>query len=197
MTSWPDLVTSAAATCTAILGKGADQDWSRRAGELDWSCETTLDHLALGVVGYAGLLIAQPTDRYIALFASIDQQVPIPVRLEGIQIASTLLAATVRDADAHVRAWHPWGHSDRGGFAAMGVTELVVHTHDITRTLGLEWNPPEKLCAPVVRRLFPDAPAGHDPARTLLWCTGRLALPGIGRRGQWRWDGSVRAGTDL
>ncbi|ACZ89040.1 MULTISPECIES: maleylpyruvate isomerase N-terminal domain-containing protein [Streptosporangium] len=190
--SWPDLVTSAAADGVSVLAKGADQDWSRDAGDLDWTCRQTLDHMALGVVGYAGLLIAQPADRYIALFASLDGQAPIPACLEGIRISATILASAVREAVPEVRAWHPYGHSDGPGFAAMGTLEILVHSRDIALTLGIDWTPPDDLCAPVVERLFPDAPAGHDPARTLLWCTGRVALPGLGRRKEWQWHGDVR-----
>ncbi|MEU3874250.1 MULTISPECIES: maleylpyruvate isomerase N-terminal domain-containing protein [Streptomyces] len=190
--SWPDLVTTAATDVTSVLEKAADRNWDGRAGELEWSCRETLSHIALGVVGYAGLLIAQPQDRYITLFSSIDSQAPIPAALEGIRIAGTLLATTVRDAKPEVRAWHPYGHSDGPGFAAMGVLELVVHGRDLALAHGIDWTPSDELCAPVVERLFRDAPTGHAPAQTLLWCTGRIALPGLPRRTNWRWDGTVR-----
>ncbi|MGP3986900.1 maleylpyruvate isomerase N-terminal domain-containing protein [Streptomyces sp. 3N207] len=170
--SWPDLVVEAADECTSILEKGAELDWSRNAAGLEWSCRTTLDHLALGIVGYAGLLIARPADRYITLFASLDAQASIPECLEGVGIAASILASAVREADSDVRAWHPWGHSDGPGFAAMGIVELLVHSDDIARGLGLGWRPPEQLCTHAVRRLFPEAPDGHDAAGTLLWCTG-------------------------
>ncbi|MFD8228327.1 maleylpyruvate isomerase N-terminal domain-containing protein [Streptomyces massasporeus] len=190
--SWPELVRTAAEDTTSALEKGADQDWRGKAGDLDWSCRETLSHIALGVVGYAGLLIARPTDRYITLFSSIDAHAPVPAALEGIRIAGTLLAGTVRDTPPEVRAWHPYGHSDAAGFAAMGVLELVVHGRDIAQAVGVEYTPSDALAAPVVERLFPDAPTGHSPAETLLWCTGRAALPGLPRRGAWRWDGRVR-----
>lgn len=190
--AWASLVVAAAEECTAVLEGGAAKDWSVPAGGLDWSCHATLDHLALGLVGYAGLLTAKPADRYIALFASLDAKAPVPARLEGIRIAASLLAGTVRGAGAGDRAWHPWGHSDGPGFAAMGVVETVVHTHDVARGLGLDWSPPDGLCAPAVERLFPDAPEGHAAGRTLLWCTGRGVLPGQPRREQWSWDGTVR-----
>ncbi|MET7338934.1 maleylpyruvate isomerase N-terminal domain-containing protein [Nonomuraea sp. NPDC005650] len=191
-TSWAALVVEAAHETTAILEKGAAQDWTRDAAGLEWTCRTTLDHLALGIVGYAGLLIARPADRYITLFASLDPQAPISDCLEGIRIAANILASAVREADDDVRAWHPWGHSDGPGFAAMGVVELLVHGMDISRGLGLGWRAPEQLCVPAVRRLFPDAPHGDDATETLLWCTGRADLPGHGRRDRWRWDGTVR-----
>ncbi|NYI07531.1 maleylpyruvate isomerase family mycothiol-dependent enzyme [Allostreptomyces psammosilenae] len=191
-TPWPDLVTRAADECTAVLDKGADQDWSRPATGLDWSCRTTLDHLALGLVGYAGLLIAQPTDRFTALSASLAEGTPIPTCLEGVRISAALLASTVREAAPEARAWHPWGTSDGPGFAAMALVEMLVHTYDIARTLGLDWTPPDELSAPAVRRLFPDAPSGHGASETLLWCAGRIALPGLARLERCQWDGRVR-----
>ncbi|MFI9587623.1 maleylpyruvate isomerase N-terminal domain-containing protein [Streptomyces sp. NPDC052236] len=192
---WTDLLSAAADDCLAALLEVSDQDWSRPAHGLDWTCRETLDHLALGLMGYAGLLIARPRDRYIALFASLDSQASVPACLEGIGIAATLLTSTVRDTAAEARAWHPWGHSDAAGFAAMGVTELTLHTYDITRALGHTWTPPDNVNAAVLARLFPDvpdAPSGHDLSDTLLWCTGRMALPGLPRRAAWQWDGTVR-----
>ncbi|MEV0632115.1 maleylpyruvate isomerase N-terminal domain-containing protein [Nonomuraea wenchangensis] len=191
-TPWTDLLTGAAGDCLAVLRKGSGQDWSRPAQGLDWTCRQTLDHLALGLVGYAGLLIAQPDDRYITLFASLDPQAPIPGCLDGLGIAASLLTSTVRGTAAHVRAWHPWGHSDAAGFAAMGITELIVHTYDITGALGLPWAPPGNLSSAVLARLFPDAPSGHGATDTLLWCTGRIGLSGRARRGEWQWVGTVR-----
>ncbi|MDA0565511.1 hypothetical protein LG943_14470 [Streptomonospora sp. S1-112] len=190
--SWPRLLAAAADVSLDGLLAAADRDWSRPARGLDWSCRQTLDHLALGLLGYAGLLISQPRDRYVTLFGSLDPQAPIPGCVDGLRIAVAILARTVADTPEDVRAWHPWGHSDPVGFAAMGVTELLVHTHDITRSLGSAWAMPDDLSAAVLARLFPDAPHGHAPADTLLWCTGRTALPGLGRRTAWQWDGRVR-----
>nr|WP_171168800.1 maleylpyruvate isomerase N-terminal domain-containing protein [Streptomyces sp. I05A-00742] len=193
---WASLVTEAAERSTAFLAEhAADADWSRPAGRLEWSCHGTLDHLALGLVGYAGLLTAKPQDRYITLFASLDPHAPVSARLEGVRIAASLLAATVRSAAPDDRAWHPWGHSDGPGFAAMGVVETVVHTHDIATGLGLGWTPPDGLAGPALDRLFPDVPPGDAasaPGRTLLLSTGRIARPGEGHRTGWQWDGTVR-----
>lgn len=190
---WSVLVVEAAAECTSVLARAADRDWSRAAAGLEWTCRETLDHLALGIVGYAGLLIAQPADRYIALFASLDPHAPVAACLEGIRIAGTVLASAVRDAAPGARAWHPWGRSDGPGFAAMGIVELMVHTRDIAGAFAIDWTPPHRLCRPALERLFPEAPTGHDAAATLMWCTGRAALPGHARRRQWQWDGSPRA----
>ncbi|WP_030680235.1 maleylpyruvate isomerase N-terminal domain-containing protein [Streptomyces rimosus] len=209
-TAWPRLLAAATDACLDALLERADQDWSRRAHGLEWTCRETLDHLALGLTGYAGLLIARPADRYITLFASLDPRAPLPACLEGLRIAASLLGSTVRDTPSDVRAWHPWGHADAAGFAAMGITELLLHTYDITRALNPDpgpdpdpapgpaappWAPDTGLSAAALTRLFPDAPAappGHGPFDVLLWCTGRTALPGLPRRTAWQWDGRVR-----
>lgn len=218
---WPALVTRATEVCVATLARAAaetggtaaagvsaavdhpaavpaavvDPAWHRPA-DGERSCRQLLDHLALGLVGYTGLLIARPTDRYITLFASLDPAAPIDACLDGLGIAGTVLASTVRDTPPEVRAWHPWGHSDRTGFAAMGVVELLLHTYDITRALGRAWSPPDELAAPALARLFPDAPTGTGdaPADVLSWCTGRGDLPGRPRvpAGEWQWQGSLR-----
>lgn len=193
-TSWAELPLAAAAEARAVLGKGLDEDWSRPAGDTSWRCRDLLDHITLGVTGYAGLLIARPVDRYIALRTGNDPQSAVPERFESITIAATLLAHTVRATGPEVRAYHSWGTSDAPGFAAMGAVEILVHAHDLVRTLGIDWSPPDDLAAPVVRRLFPNAPSGAAPGAALLWCTGRIGLPGHPQlpRESWQWYGEVR-----
>lgn len=191
-TPWPELVTISAKDTTTVLEKGARLDWHQTAGDVQWSCRAMLDHIALGVVGYAGLLIAQPTDRYITLFASVDAAAPIPAALEALRVSGSILASAVREAAPETRVWHPYGHSDASGFAAMGVLELTVHARDIAMGLGIDWTIGDDLAEPVVERLFPAAPKGFTPSETLLWCTGRIALPGLPRQRAWQWYGAVR-----
>jgi len=72
-----------------------------------------------------------------------------------------MLRLAVASASKDARAWHPYGTSDPEGFVAMGIVEVLVHTHDIARGLDIDWAPPEELCRPVLLRLFPDAAQGH------------------------------------
>jgi hypothetical protein len=95
-----------------------------------------------------------------------------------LEATGALLAAMVRTRQPQVRAYHAYGISDPEGFAAMGITETLVHTHDVAQGLALSWVPPADVCSRVLNRLFPDAPAGADSWVTLLWATGRGELPG-------------------
>ncbi|MET9804803.1 maleylpyruvate isomerase N-terminal domain-containing protein [Streptomyces sp. NPDC006368] len=189
--SWHDLVSTAADDSAALLEKCAG-DWNRPAGELTWSSLETVSHLSQAIYGYAALLVAQPTDRYIALRTSVDPNASAEEIAETIHAGATLLARTIRESGPDVRAWHPWGTGDPAGFGAMGVLELLVHSRDIAAGFGIEATLSDELSAPVVERLFPQAPSGHRPSDTLLWCTGRIALPGLPRQTEWRWYGDVR-----
>lgn len=110
-----------------------------------------------------------------------------------LEACGGLLTALVRTTPAQVRAYHSYVESDPEGFAAMGVVETLVHTHDVAEGLGLAWSPPAGLCARALGRLFPDAPGGPDPWLALLWATGRAELPGRPRLSSWRWYGKPRS----
>ena len=80
-------------------------------------------------------------------------------------------------------------------FAAMGVVEVLVHTHDVATGLDLAWAPPADLCRGALSRLFPGAPSAGEPWPTLLWATGRADLPGLPAQVSWTWDGTPAAGV--
>jgi hypothetical protein len=69
----------------------------------------------------------------------------------------------------------------------MACDELLVHTDDTARGLGVPFAPPTPLVRATLERLFPWAPAGADPWPALLWSNGRVALPGHPRQARWRW----------
>ncbi|MCF6506476.1 hypothetical protein E9549_03495 [Blastococcus sp. MG754426] len=98
-----------------------------------------------------------------------------------------MLARTLDGAAPGERGWHSHGVADPTGFAAIACAELLVHGADVAGAVGLDWQPPAEVAGAVRDRLFPDVPAGDDPLADLLWATGRLALPGRPRRGEWRY----------
>jgi hypothetical protein len=173
----------AVAEMTRVLTPYESADWHVRAGTLDWSCWTTAAHVAHDLLAYAGQLAAQPNDAYLPFDLTVRDDATPRDLLRIVTAAGRLLSTMVAGSEPGARAWH-WGPADPSGFAALGVSEILVHTFDITTGLGIAWHPPESLCQAVLSRLFPGAPTG-DPVRVLLWSTGRGDLPGHPRVTSW------------
>ena len=177
----------AAAACREALRPHVEADWSRLAGDLDWDCRQTLDHIVDALAYYCAHLATRagselPFTRDGAPSASIDELIVCV----GSQAA--VLARVVEASPAGTRAFHSAGMADPAGFVAMGCDEILVHTNDICMGLGVEFEPPAALCAKVVERLFPWAPEHPDRWEALLWCNGRMALPGHERLDpSWSW----------
>nr|WP_296072915.1 maleylpyruvate isomerase N-terminal domain-containing protein [uncultured Actinoplanes sp.] len=176
-------VDQAVAEMARVLTPYASADWRCRAGTLEWSCWTTTAHVAHDLLAYAGQLAARPDDAYLPFDLRVRDDATPRDLLRTVTAAGRLLSTMVAGSEPTARAWH-WGPTDPGGFAALGVTEILMHTFDITTGLGIAWHPPESLCEAVLARLFPGAPPG-DPVRVLLWCTGRGDLPGRPRVTSW------------
>ncbi|MEV0643976.1 hypothetical protein AB0I28_01810 [Phytomonospora sp. NPDC050363] len=212
MSDTPGPVTSddvrvAVASCSSALGGALDADWSVPADGLTWSCWDTAEHLADDLFAYAAQFgpARPPLDGHVpftcvsktpggpAASVFADPQAGPAGLVQVIETCGTFLAAVVATTPPEARAFHGLGIADPEGFAAMGIVEAVVHTGDIARALGLEFEPPAEVCARVLYRLFPDAPADGEPWPTLLWATGRGELPGRARLDSWRWHCEPRA----
>jgi hypothetical protein len=190
----------------SALKDALDRDWRIPAGGLDWDCWETIEHVSDDLFAYAGQLALKrpPLDGHVpfayqalhpggpgnTIFA--DPSAGPAGLLEVLEACGTLLTAIVRTSPPETRAYHIFGVSDPEGFAAMGIVEVLVHTHDVTTGLGITWTPPADLCHRVLGRLFPHAPADTARWPTLLWATGRGDLPGLARLDSWRWDGTPR-----
>jgi hypothetical protein len=185
----------------------AEKAWEAPAGSLEWTCWETVEHLADDLFAYAVQLGPRtpPTDAEVPFWwrsrrpggpanaVHADRSAGTAGLLQVLEACGALLAAVVRTAPPHVRSHHGFGASDPEGFAAMGVVETLVHTHDLAGGLGLTWAPPADLCARALARLFPDVPGDAGaPWPVLLWATGRAELPGRARRTEWRWYGAPR-----
>lgn len=197
-----DVTTAVRLAVDVLAGAPADR-WEALAGTLEWTCWETAEHLSDDLVSYAVRLgtrtppleqnlplrwtSERPDGPYGLFFA--DRGAGPAGLLATVEASGGLLASMVRTTPSRVRAYHVYGVSDPEGFAAMGVVETLVHTHDLAEGLGLDWAPPAALCDRALARLFPDAPAGGDRWTVLLWATGRAELPDHPRRTEWRWDG--------
>ncbi|WP_329427914.1 hypothetical protein OG339_00450 [Streptosporangium sp. NBC_01495] len=185
--------------------------WDDKAGSLEWDRWETVEHLADDLFSYAAQIAPRtpPLDGVVpfawerrrpggpANAIHADRAAGPAGLLQVLEASGALLVAMVRTTPARVRAHHGHGASDPEGFAAMGIVETLVHTHDLAEGLGLAWTPPADLCSRVLARLFPnapesDVPEGTDPWQTLLWATGRTELPGRPRLTTWRWYGAPR-----
>ncbi|MET7848994.1 hypothetical protein ABZT48_12330 [Streptomyces avermitilis] len=189
------------------LRRAPSAAWDGNAGSLEWDCWETVEHLSDDLFAYAAQLGPRtpPLDGEVpfvwerrrpggpANAVHADRAAGPAGLLQVLEACGALLVAMVRTMPPHTRAHHTFGTSDPEGFAAMGIVETLVHTHDLAEGLGLSWTPPADLCARVLARLFPHAPASTDPWPTLLWATGRAELPGHPRLTTWRWDGTPRA----
>ncbi|MGP4029640.1 maleylpyruvate isomerase N-terminal domain-containing protein [Actinomadura sp. 3N407] len=207
----PDAVTAddldlAVQRAVAVLRKAPSGAWDAKAGTLEWDCWETVEHLSDDLFAYAAQLGPKtpPMDGEVP-FVWESRRAGGPANavhanrgagpaglLQVLEACGGLLIAMVRSTPPDVRAHHVFGASDPEGFAAMGIVEILVHTHDLADGLGLPWEPPADLCSRVLGRLFPDAPRDTAPWATLLWATGRAELPGRSRLTSWRWDGLVR-----
>ncbi|WP_431911600.1 maleylpyruvate isomerase N-terminal domain-containing protein [Micromonospora carbonacea] len=172
-----------------VLRPHTERDWAVPAGTLEWDCWTTAAHVAHDLLAYAGQLAGRPADGYLPFDLRVSPTATPARVLAVVAACGGLLATAVDAADPDLRAWH-FGPCDPAGFAAMGVAETLLHTHDITRGLRVDWQPPAAPAAAVLARLFPDAPPG-PPAEVLLWMTGRAELDGRPRRAAWTWQAAL------
>jgi hypothetical protein len=70
----------------------------------------------------------------------------------------------------------------------MACDEMLIHTDDAARGLGLAFTPGGELAGRVLARLFPwHDPGPEDQWQLLRWANGRTDLPGRPSQQGWRW----------
>ncbi len=194
-----DLATSADISATALLPL-ADRDWDINAYELEWSCRHTAGHISRALLSYS-LHLANRAPAQIDYPRNDDPALSIPQLIGFIKAMAGVLVQVVRAAPRDARGAHPQGMADVAGFIAMGCSETLIHSADITKAFGVPFDPPTDLCDRVTRRLFPWAPPDVDGWSALRWGNGRIALPTRARLGPdwgWQcaplseWDGTIK-----
>nr|WP_184924177.1 maleylpyruvate isomerase N-terminal domain-containing protein [Kitasatospora gansuensis] len=199
----PDDLDLAVRLAVDTLRAAPEAGWDQPAGSLEWTCWETAEHLADDLFSYAAQIGPRtpPLEREVpfswtrtraggpANAIGVDRAAGPAGMLQVLETTGALLVAMARCTPPQVRAHHIFGISDPEGFTAMGIVEILAHTHDLAEGFGLPWAPPAELCERVLARLFPDSPADAEPWPALLWCTGRGELPGRPRLTKWRWNG--------
>ncbi|WP_193504998.1 GNAT family N-acetyltransferase [Streptomyces coeruleorubidus] len=189
----------AVAECVGLLGAVTDRDWEAvRAGRLEWSCRETAEHIAGDLIAYAGQLAGREQEAWTPFEISLEEGADNAGALRVIRTMGTLFAAAIRTTPREVRAFHPYPFrsANREGFAAMGVAEVLLHTHDMAEGLGVSYEPAPELCDFVLTRIFPHVQPGPTPWQTLLWATGRGDLPGREPVTEWRWSNDLVLPTE-
>jgi uncharacterized protein (TIGR03083 family) len=172
VTIQPDSVEAAAAVVVAALRPGVDADWSVRAGDLEWTVDRTIAHMTGAPAKYAFYLSSRST-RYIAVRVMPADDATRQERLEAIEACAAALAGVAATAPRDAVGFHTSGMRNAAQFLGMACEELIVHTYDVTRGLGLPYEPPEELCRLVIEDTYPGREVRRPVWPYLVWLSGR------------------------
>jgi hypothetical protein len=199
----PDDLLEAAEICRRTLTPVLDDDWSVPAGDLEWDCRRTLDHIADVMAIYSGYLASHARGR-LPIMRNGDPSLSLADLPTVVGALTEVFTTVARATPSRTHAYHPAEMVDVSGYIAMECEEILLHTADIMQGLGRDFRPPDSLSARILRRLFPWAPTGGDTWLNLRWTSGRSALPDRERLGpDWywhcapldEWDGTIKKRT--
>jgi uncharacterized protein (TIGR03083 family) len=181
-----DDVREAAEVCTCALSHTLVRDWGAPADGLDMSVAAVVAHTGQNLLRYATDLVGGPADLGTVEVRITPDASPAAL-VATVRAAAEVLAAVLEATPEDTRGFHPDGSPDPSGFAAMACDELLVHTDDAARGLGVAFVPDPHLAARVLRRLFPWAPRRELAWPALRWANGRTALGDRPFLESWRW----------
>ena len=126
----------------------ADRNWSVAAGDLEWSCWQTLDHLVDCVLSYALQLAGRAQTGWLALqeLHALPSATP-PQLVEAFGAVSQTFVAVVRAAPERVTASDGLHELDIPDWVARATFEVLLHVHDVLTGLGGRFEPPPEVCA--------------------------------------------------
>ena len=189
------LVHRASIECSELLLSAAGDDWTRQIPEMDWNVSQAVAHVTSALIWYS-MDLRSGSIELSTLDLSVKVEATPKDLIATLQSAAFVFASTLDLTGLDVIGWHPWGNADVSGFRAMGCDEILLHTHDAARGLGIEFNPSPELATSTLERLFPWAPPGGDPWLTLKWANGRADLADRRRPSKWRWHSAPLSDWD-
>ena len=128
-----------------------DDDWSVPAGDLEWSCWSTLDHTIDCLFSYVMQLASEAHAGFLPFNELHAQPDARPVDLlAGLRGVGTMLVAVARDAAPGATASDGVLPLDLADWCARGAYELVLHTDDVLAGLGARWDVPTELCQSIL-----------------------------------------------
>ena len=190
-----DEVRRAADECAQFLRGEVDGDWSVPIPDLAMTVGEVVAHAAEGCLWYAIDLAAGGDD-----LEPVEHRVKTDVAngslVDTLTAYARVVAGVIETTPDTVRGFHPMGAADPSGFAAMAGDEMLIHTDDAARGLGLAFRPSDDLSAAVLTRMFPWIEVQGDPWELLRWANGRIELPGQERLSDWAWHCAPLADWD-
>src|SRR5215217_8147953 len=100
----PDDLIAVAADCRGVLEGALEADWPARAGDLDWTCRRTLDHMIDTLLYYTAHLSTRATGR-LPFIRDGDSARSVPELLTGLSTSATILAEVCRAAPPEARGF--------------------------------------------------------------------------------------------
>lgn len=141
-----------------------DRDWSVRAGSLEWDIAFTVAHVA-GSMTKAATYLAAAATTWSPLVISGDTRATNDQLLDGVEVSARGLAFVAAHVEGSSRGFHAWGMGDAAAFLARGANEVLVHGWDVASGLGIAYDPPPQVCAPIVRPASRGSPMTSIPGR--------------------------------
>jgi hypothetical protein len=162
------------------LDSVVDEDWSKPAGTLEWTCWQTVDHTVDCLLSYAMQVAAKAQSGFLP-FRELHAEADASAEdlLVGLRGVGSMFLAVVRLAPSETVASDGVLLLDLSDWCARAAYELGLHTHDVLNGLGATLQLPGDLCNSIVAS--PSlwmldrvrASAASDPWTGLLIGSGR------------------------
>lgn len=147
-------------------------DWSVRAGLLDWDVEQTIVHF-LGALAKYTLYLASRSQSFLAVAVGKFSDATHPELIASIRPLAEGLASVAEGAPDGVRVFHASGLLTPDRYLGLACEEVLVHGDDALRGFGDRLNPPMGLVGDLLGAEHPTTAPDPDAWVGLLAATGR------------------------
>lgn len=148
------------------------EDWSARAGRLDWDVEQTIVHF-LGALAKYTLYLASRSQCFLAVALGKFSDATHAELIASIRPLAEGLASVAEGAPDGVRAFHASGLLTPGRYLGLACEEVLVHGDDALRGFGDRLTPPMGARRRSAWAEHPTTAPDPDAWVALLAATGR------------------------
>lgn len=126
----------------------ADRDWSRRAGTLDWTCWSTVDHVTDCVFSYALQVAGRVRGGFLKLEELHAQaEATASELLDAFAAVAKMFTVVLRDAPADMVSSDGFFDLRSADWVARALNEVLLHTHDVLAGFDEQFEPRRDLCS--------------------------------------------------